>query len=276
MAEASPSKLNNMQTRILAGVIGGAVFIGAIWFSEWTFFLLFGLLTILGVLEFYRLMGVNNVEPNRILGVLLAAAIFALIFLDQKALVRENLLFALLPAMMLPFLAELFRKKTQPFLNIGVTLLGVFFVAVPFSLLSLVAFPFGQYSWQPVLGIMLLIWSADSGAYFAGKTFGSHKLFERISPGKTWEGWVGGTILALAVGWLLGDFFTDLSRFHWLGIAAIISVFGVLGDLAESLMKRSLGVKDSGTLIPGHGGILDRFDSLIMVVPFIVAFLKIF
>ncbi|MFC5272104.1 phosphatidate cytidylyltransferase [Adhaeribacter terreus] len=265
-----------MQTRIIAGVIGGAVFIGAIWFSEWTFFLLFGLLAILGVLEFYRLMGVNNVEPNRFLGVLLAAAVFVMIFLDQKAMIRENLLFILLPAIMLPFLAELFRKKAQPFLNIGVTLLGVFFVAMPFALLSLIAFPFGQYSWQPILGIMLLIWSADSGAYFAGKSFGTHKLFERISPGKTWEGWVGGTILAIAVAWLLAEFMTDLTRFQWLGIAVIISVFGVLGDLVESMMKRSLGVKDSGTLIPGHGGILDRFDSLIMVVPFVVAFLKIF
>ena len=276
MAPENQPKLSNMQTRVIAGLIGGAVFIGAIWLSEWTFFLLFGALTVLGVLEFYRLIRIHNVEPNRLLGVLLAVAIFALVFLEQQAMVRENVLFALLPALMLPFLAELFRKKAQPFLNVGLTLLGIIYVALPFSLLSLIAFPLGQYSWHPVLGIMLLIWSADSGAYFAGKTFGTHKLFERISPGKTWEGWIGGTLLALAVGWLLGDFFTDLTRFQWLGIAAIVSVFGVLGDLVESMMKRSLGVKDSGTLIPGHGGILDRFDSLIMVLPFIVAFLKIF
>ncbi|HSI90910.1 MAG TPA: phosphatidate cytidylyltransferase [Adhaeribacter sp.] len=266
-----------MQTRIIAGVIGAIIFIGGIWYSEWTFFLLFGILTLLGVLEFYRLMRTNkDVEPNQVLGLLLAMAVFVLVFFDQKSLIWENVLFLLLPGIMLLFVAELFRKKPHPFLNVGVTLLGVFFVAMPFALLSLIAFPLGQYSWQPVLGTMFLIWTADSGAYFAGKSFGTHKLFERISPGKTWEGWVGGTILTIAVGWLMAEFMTDLSRPQWLGIAAIVSVFGVLGDLAESMMKRSLGVKDSGTLIPGHGGILDRFDSLIMVVPFIVAFLKIF
>jgi phosphatidate cytidylyltransferase len=269
-------KLNNMQTRVIAGVAGAAVFIGAICFGEWTFFLLFLALTVLGVLEFYKLLTVNNLEPNHNLGVLLGAGLFVLVFLQQKGLVHPNVLFALPPVLMLTFLAELFRKKAHPFTNIAVTLLAVFYVAAPFTLLSVLGFQNGVYTWQPVLGTMLLIWSADSGAYFAGKSFGRTKLFERISPGKTWEGWLGGTILALAVAWLMGDFMTDLTRWQWLGTAAIISVFGVLGDLVESMMKRSLGVKDSGTLIPGHGGILDRFDSLLMVVPFIVAFLKLF
>ncbi|EJF08600.1 CDP-archaeol synthase [Pontibacter sp. BAB1700] len=123
---------------------------------------------------------------------------------------------------------------------------------------------------------MLLIWSSDTGAYIAGKNFGRNKLFERISPGKTWEGWAGGAILTVLVGWLLSMFFHDLELYQWIGVAIIVSVFGVLGDLVESLLKRSLGVKDSGTLLPGHGGILDRFDSLILAVPFIVSFLKTF
>ncbi len=123
---------------------------------------------------------------------------------------------------------------------------------------------------------MLLLWASDSGAYFSGKTFGKHKLFPRISPGKTWEGWFGGTLAAILVGYILSRFFLDLNLPQWLGIAVIVSIFGVLGDLIESLLKRSLQVKDSGTLIPGHGGILDRFDSLVFVVPFVVAFLKLF
>jgi phosphatidate cytidylyltransferase len=274
--QPAPAKLSNMQTRVIAGLIGGAIFIGAIYFSEWTFFLLFGALTLLGILEFYKLLTVNNLEPNHNLGVLLGGGLYLLVFLGQKNLAPPNMVYLLLPLLMLIFVFELFRKKQYPFLNIALTVLAVFYIAMPFSMLSVIGFRNGTYSWQPILGIMLLIWSADSGAYFAGKTFGRTKLFERISPGKTWEGWIGGTILALVVGWLLGIYFTDLSLYHWLGIAIIVSVFGVLGDLAESLMKRSLGVKDSGNLIPGHGGILDRFDSLLMVVPFIVAFLKLF
>ena len=275
MEQPAP-KLNNMQTRIIAGLVGGIVFIGAIWFSEWTFFLLFLALTILGMLEFYKLMTGNNLEPNHNLGILLGAGLFVLTFLHQKNLVPANALYALPPVLMLSFLAELYRKKQFPFINIAVTMLAVFYVATPFTLLSILGFQNGEYTWQPILGTMFLIWSADSGAYFAGKSFGRTKLFERISPGKTWEGWLGGTLLALGVAWLLSRYLTDLDLFHWLGVAIIISVFGVLGDLVESMMKRSLGVKDSGNLIPGHGGILDRFDSLLMVVPFIVAFLKLF
>ena len=143
-------------------------------------------------------------------------------------------------------------------------------------MLPILGFLKGYYSWQVIMGTMLLLWASDSGAYFAGKTFGRHKLFPRISPGKTWEGWFGGTLTAILVGYLISLYFHDLNLPQWLGIAIIVSVFGVLGDLIESLLKRSLQVKDSGTLIPGHGGILDRFDSLVLVVPFIVAFLKLF
>jgi phosphatidate cytidylyltransferase len=123
---------------------------------------------------------------------------------------------------------------------------------------------------------VFLIWASDTGAYFSGKALGRTKLFERISPGKTWEGWVGGTLFCLGVAYVLSLYLADLELGYWLGVAAIVSVFGVLGDLSESMLKRSLGVKDSGNLLPGHGGILDRFDSLLMVVPFVVAFLKIF
>ena len=272
----SAPKLNNMQTRILAGVVGGAIFIGAIFFSEWSFFLLFLALTVLGMLEFYKLLTINNLKPNHNLGVLLGAGLFVLVFLHQKDMVPTNAFYALPPLLMLSFLAELYRKKEQPFVNIALTMLAVFYVATPFTLLSILGFQNGEYTWQPILGTMFLIWASDSGAYFVGKSIGRTKLFERISPGKTWEGWLGGTLLALGVAYLLSLFMHDLDLNHWLGMAAIISVFGVLGDLVESMMKRSLGVKDSGTLIPGHGGILDRFDSLLMVVPFIVAFLKLF
>lgn len=269
-------RLNNLQQRVLVGFGGGAVFVGAIYVSEWTFAGLFLALTMLGIREFYQLLSLRGFKPNYRAGTLFSSVLFVLIFLLQLQIVPLHILYALPPILFYVFIAELYRNKDQPFVNIALTLLGVLYVGGSFSMLPLLGYLHGDYSWQVILGTMLLLWTTDSGAYFTGKTFGRHKLFPRISPGKTWEGWVGGLLLALAAGYVLALFFHDLDRWHWLGVALIVAVFGVLGDLIESLLKRSLQVKDSGTLIPGHGGILDRFDSLLLVVPFIVAFLKLF
>jgi phosphatidate cytidylyltransferase len=268
--------MSNLQQRILTGLLGGMIFIAGIWFNEWSFAVLFLGLTILGMLEFYKLLSAKGYYPNHNLGVLLGSGLFILIFLIQKGLAEGRLLFLLPPVLMLTLIAELYRKKEKPFINIGLTYLGVLYVAAPFAMLSLLGFMHGPYRGYLLLGIMFLIWASDTGAYFSGKALGRTKLFERISPGKTWEGWLGGTLLSLAVAYVLSLYLPDLDLGHWLGVAALVSVFGVLGDLSESMLKRSLGVKDSGQLLPGHGGILDRFDSLLMVAPFVVAFLKIF
>ncbi|MCC9136615.1 phosphatidate cytidylyltransferase [Pontibacter silvestris] len=270
------STLSNLQQRVIVGVLGVTVFIGAICFSEWTYFLLFLGLTLLGIAEFYRLMEVQGILPNKQAGLVVGALFFIAVFLIEKEMLAMEVLFLIVPLCFLVFILELYRKKPLPFTNIAFTLMGVAYVAGPFGLLHLLGYLKGEYSWQPILGVMLLIWAADTGAYIFGKNFGKHKLLERVSPGKTWEGWAGGTALAVVVGYVLALFFTDLALYQWIGVAVLIAVFGVLGDLVESLLKRSLGVKDSGTLLPGHGGILDRFDSLLMAVPFIVAFLKVF
>ncbi|WP_241749229.1 phosphatidate cytidylyltransferase [Rufibacter sediminis] len=267
--------MSNLQQRLLAGVLGGAVFIGAIYLSQWTFFVLFLALTLLGLLEFYRLLSARGFQPNRLIGAVLGVGLYVLGFAVERGDVTSDWLFVLPPVMLLALVAELYRKKEQPFTNVALTLVGVFYIAAPFTLLHVLAFLPDRYSWQIILGVMFLIWSSDTGAYAAGKSFGKNKLFPRISPGKTWEGWVGGVLLSLLVAWILSLYFQDLALEHWLGVAVLVSVFGVLGDLVESMLKRSLDVKDSGTLIPGHGGILDRFDSLILVVPFLVAFLEL-
>ncbi|QCR24098.1 phosphatidate cytidylyltransferase [Pontibacter sp. SGAir0037] len=270
------SSLSNFQQRVIVGILGAALFIGGILYNQWTYFLLFLGLTLLGMLEFYRLVGyAKQIQPNKTAGLIAGGFIYIAVFGVETELFPANYLYLALPLLMLLFIWELYRKHPQPFTNIAFTLLGVVYVAVPFGLLHLLGFLVGEYSWQPILGLMLLIWTADTGAYIAGKSFGKHKLLERVSPGKTWEGWAGGTVLAVVVGYILSLYFNDLVLYQWLIIAVLVAVFGVLGDLVESLLKRSLGVKDSGTLLPGHGGILDRFDSLIMAIPFIVAFLKI-
>ncbi len=268
--------LNNFQQRVLVGIAGGALFVGAIYFSQWSFAALFLALTLLGIREFYQLLSLRGFAPNYNAGIVLGCALFVLVFLLQLKMAPLSVLYALPPILFFIFISELFRKKKEPFVNIALTLLGMLYVGGSFSMLPILGFLKGYYSWQVIMGTMLLIWTSDSGAYFAGKTFGRHKLFPRISPGKTWEGWLGGTVFSLGVGYFLSFYFQDLTLPYWLGVALIVSVFGVLGDLIESLLKRSLQVKDSGTLIPGHGGILDRFDSLLLVVPFIVAYLKLF
>ncbi len=270
------STLSNLSQRVIVGVLGAAVFIGSICYSEWTYFLLFLGLTLLGIFEFYRIVRVQGIHANRGIGSLVGGLFFVTMFLVQAGLMPGEVLYLSLPVLFFVFIYELYRKQAQPFTNIAFTMLGAIYVAGPFGLLHLLAFLEGDYSWQPILGLMLLIWASDTGAYIAGKNFGKHKLFERISPGKTWEGWAGGTLLAVVVGYNLSFFLTDLELYQWVSIAVIVAVFGVLGDLVESMLKRSLGVKDSGTLLPGHGGLLDRFDSLLMAIPFVVAFLKIF
>ncbi|WP_222621672.1 phosphatidate cytidylyltransferase [Pontibacter cellulosilyticus] len=270
------STLSNLSQRIIVGVLGAAIFIGSILIGEWTYFLLFLGLTLLGIAEFYRLVQVQGIMPHRGAGITLGAVFYTSVFLVEKEIMEPELLFLSIPLFFVVFILEMYRKHPHPFTNIAFTLMGAAYIAGPFGLLHTLAYLKEEYLYQLILGLMLLIWASDTGAYIFGKNFGKNKLFERISPGKTWEGWIGGTFLAVVVGYVLALFFTDLEVYQWIGVAIIVAVFGVLGDLTESLLKRSLGVKDSGTLLPGHGGILDRFDSLLMAIPFVVAFLKIF
>jgi phosphatidate cytidylyltransferase len=172
---------------------------------------------------------------------------------------------------------KLYKKfERKPFTNIAFTFLGIFYIAVPLALMHIAAFEHGKYNFEIVFGCLFILWATDTGAYFAGNFFGKRKLFERISPKKSWEGVFGGAALAIAMAFAMAYFFKSLELWQWLSICGIIIVGGVYGDLVESLLKRSIEIKDSGTSLPGHGGFLDRFDGLFISAPFIVAFLEIF
>jgi phosphatidate cytidylyltransferase len=138
--------------------------------------------------------------------------------------------------------------------------------------------PYESLSFSPgiVIGFFFLIWANDSGAYLAGVSFGRHKLFERISPKKTWEGFIGGFVLALFVSWFLSGWLGVIGKYEWAIVSVIISIAGTFGDLLESMLKRSLDVKDSGSFLPGHGGFLDRFDSTIISFPLVYLFISLF
>jgi phosphatidate cytidylyltransferase len=172
-------------------------------------------------------------------------------------------------------LIELYKPGAAPFTNIAYTLLGIIYVSVPFALLHITAFARGPYSHEIVIGILLILWANDTGAYLVGSSLGKHKLFQRISPHKSWEGVLGGAALALVVSYIIADYFGITSLNTWLGINSIIVVAGTYGDLVESMLKRSLQVKDSGGMIPGHGGLLDRFDSFLLAMPCITALIKL-
>lgn len=175
------------------------------------------------------------------------------------------------------FLVKLYKKNdNNPFLSIALFYLGLTYVVLPFALMNVVVHYHGDYNYEILLGLMLIIWASDTGAYFAGIRFGKRKLFERISPKKSWEGAIGGALTAVAFSVLISRYSTGLAMWQWVSIALIVVIAGTYGDLVESMFKRSIQIKDSGTSIPGHGGFLDRFDSLILAVPFIVVYLKLF
>jgi phosphatidate cytidylyltransferase len=174
------------------------------------------------------------------------------------------------------FLFALYKHKTRhPIISLGLTLLGLVYIAFPLSLVNVIAFKNGEYSYVLIIGVLLAQWANDTGAYLVGKTMGKTKLFESISPNKTWEGTIGGGLISIGVLYIYSLYFTEINNIEWIGLAVIVSIFGSYGDLIESLFKRKLAIKDSGTFIPGHGGFLDRFDGLLFALPFVTAYLMV-
>ncbi|HOX81384.1 MAG TPA: phosphatidate cytidylyltransferase [Chryseolinea sp.] len=274
------SKYNNLTQRIITGLAGSAGVITAICFSEWTYFAVFFILTLFTLLEFYKLVGLDGMVPLKTFGTIIGLFIFTLSFLIENRLttwISWRYYFLVFPMISLIFVIKLYKKSDRkPFTNIAITILGIFYVAVPISLLNIAAFENGIYNYEIMFGCLFILWASDTGAYFAGTFFGKRKLFERISPKKSWEGFFGGAALALIFTFGIAHYFHTLALWQWTIVGLIIIVGGTLGDLVESLLKRSIEIKDSGDSLPGHGGFLDRFDGLLISAPFIVAFLEIF
>ena len=271
---------SNFVQRTITGVLFVVVLVGGILLSPISFGVLFALITVLAVREFGHL--VNNsgqVEINRNITGLAGAYLFLALmaFCSQVTDARVFLPFLLL--LLYLMITELYLKKKNPLGNWAFTMLSQLYVALPFALLSVLAFhndpTASSVSYNPVLplSVFIFLWLSDTGAYCVGSLLGKHRLFERISPKKSWEGSIGGGVFAVAASWLLACFFPFLNGWEWTGLALTVVVFGTWGDLTESLMKRQLGIKDSGNILPGHGGILDRFDSALMAIPAAVVYL---
>ena len=268
--------MTNFTKRALTALVFVVVLIGSIVFDHISFSLLFLFFTVVGIWEFYSisLMGENN--PQKYYGTFLGVVVFIVFTLISMGKLSMSYLLLFLPLLYFIFVIELFRKNKNPFRNIAFTILGVVYVALPFSLLNFVSTStiLGEYEPRILIGILLILWASDTGAYLVGSRIGKRKLFERVSPKKSWEGSFGGALLSLIAAYVDSKLFDVLPVSHWFVIAFIIVVMGTLGDLVESLYKRSKNIKDSGTILPGHGGILDRFDSLLLATPFIYTYLE--
>ena len=238
--------------------------------------MVFFFVTLFTLLEFYKLVGLDGMVSLKFWGSFTGLLIFTLTFLVQKDILPYESYFAIAPIASITFFIKLYKKnEDKPFTNIAFTFLGILYVAIPFSLINISVFNSGFYDYELIIGMLLILWASDTGAYFAGTKFGKTKLFERVSPKKSWEGSIGGTITAFLMAFGVSYYFDALPQWEWLSIAAIMVIIGTYGDLVESLFKRSIEIKDSGKSIPGHGGFLDRFDGLLLASPFIVAFLRI-
>jgi phosphatidate cytidylyltransferase len=271
------SKYNNLTQRTITGLSGAAAIIAGVWYSEWTYFIIFFSLILFAMREFYILAGMDGMVPQRAFGIICGLVVFVISFLIENRTIVSNYYFVIFPLVSCVFMIKLYKKfERKPFSNIAYTFLGIVYVAVPISLLNIAAFVDGVYNFEIIFGCLFILWASDTGAYFAGTFFGKRKLFERISPKKSWEGFFGGALLALAFAYGLSTFFHSLTLIQWMIVWIIIIVGGTFGDLVESLLKRSIEIKDSGDALPGHGGFLDRFDGLLISAPFIVAYLEIF
>ncbi len=268
--------MSNLTRRTLTGLILVALVIAAIVTDQHLFALLFLIFTIIGLWEFYSMVERAGVFPNKIGGIVAGIVLFTTNAMIAMNMINLEYLLLNFIFVFLIFLLELYRNNPNPFTNIAFTFFGLLYVAVPFSLLNYYpnpAFLPGVYHTSFLLGFFFMIWINDTGAFLLGTAFGRHRLFERVSPKKTWEGAMGGALLTFASACVISMYYSHIYLRDWLIIAAIIVVFGTYGDLFESMFKRSINAKDSGTILPGHGGVLDRFDSVFMAAPFVFVYL---
>mgnify|MGYP002869707648 CR=1 FL=1 len=254
--------MSNLVKRTIFGAIFVALIVGSLLLPNIYFFaILFSLFAVLSVREFYAITGADR--PTRLCGSIIPLLLFAGVLTPLSWLVYVYQL-----CVIMLIVSELFKKKNNPLDQWGKLMLGQMFVAIPFSFMMML------YAKQPMLllALFVIIWTNDTGAYCIGSLLGKHKMFPRVSPAKSWEGFCGGLLLALVAGYIfLSDpfHFTGVDYSLWLSLllTVIIVLAGTLGDLVESLTKRTLGIKDSGHIIPGHGGMLDRFDSSLLAAP---------
>lgn len=257
--------MSELAKRTVFGSLFVIVVIGSILLNYWAFFAVLLLTVIIGAKEVGRLMAKESAGNLAV-----PAMILSTLFFVAGVLLDQNYLVLLIIPVLIPFLIGLFSKNYIFAELASACWTAMFFVALPCLLMM------KMYDKSFIIMLFCLIWINDIFAYLTGMAFGKHKLFERISPKKTIEGSMGGLIMTVLAAWLVNHYWLGIfNDWKMMGLAAIVVIFGSLGDLCESMMKRQAGVKDSGNVIPGHGGVLDRFDATFMAVPFVYCYLML-
>jgi phosphatidate cytidylyltransferase len=268
--------LKNLIIRTITGAIFVAsIMASAIW-SPCIFAVLFFLFSFFGMIEFQRLLRIKSKVISLLPGIIGGLLVYTIIALYSFSMItREYLL--LLPAIFIILAGiHVFANRENAMKWIATDLSGIVYVVIPLALLNVIMNPElipGYHTPWIILGMFIILWTHDTFAYLCGSLFGKHPLYKAISPKKSWEGSIGGFGFAIIAAYILSIFSPHLDVIHWIIIALIITVFGTIGDLTESLLKRKAGVKDSGKILPGHGGILDRFDSLLFISPLVLIFI---
>ena len=273
-------KMKNIFTRTISGIIFVYIVIGSILLGPLTFAIMMTVVLIWAMLEFYSIVMKDFFNGAKLLGTMSGALIFIVGFYYAQNSAPASLFLLIIPLLVLLLISQLYSKCTHPFSDIAYTITGVVYIALPLTLLTGMTFPSidansdVKYTPDILLGFFILLWTNDTFAYLTGIMFGKRRLFERISPKKSWEGFLGGLIFTVAFSLLIAKLLPIMHVYHWMAVAVIIVVFGVYGDIVESLLKRSMDIKDSGKFLPGHGGILDRFDSVFLAAPMLFFYLK--
>lgn len=272
--------MKNFIQRAITGIIFVAVLIGCIIGSPFSFGILFAIISGMATYEFCNLVNKQeDVDINRNICTLGSVFLFFCFFYYGINPTDTGIFIPYLILLVYLMISELYLKKSNPIHNWAYSMLSQVYVGLPFALLNVLAFQSieatSYYQFILPLSIFIFIWINDTGAYCTGMLFGKHRLFERISPKKSWEGSIGGAVFCIAAAFALAHWVPVMNTMEWIGMALTVVIFGTWGDLTESLMKRHLGIKDSGNILPGHGGMLDRFDSAIMAIPATVVYLYV-
>ena len=275
---AKLNKSANLVTRACSGLIFAGVVVGSILMGAYPCAVVMLTVVVWSMLEFYDIVIRDRVRVSKLLGALSGGLLFVAGFLYVQNIVSYRVFLFSIPLIILLIISHLYSKAHHSFRAITYNLTGVMYIALPFTMLNGLMFPYsdGIYTYELLLGFFILLWSNDTFAYLTGIYFGRNRLFERISPKKSWEGFFGGLVCTVLLSLLIAKWLQILPFYHWMAVAALIVVFGVYGDLVESLLKRNLKIKDSGRFLPGHGGILDRFDSVLLAAPMVYFYLKMF
>ena len=265
-------KGKNLGLRTVAGAALGVIVVGAALLSPWALAVVAAAVVVVGQDELFRMASSREgVRPMGTLAMCIGVALVAESVLEPSPVV----LLTLLLFVPLLFAAELSRGSQRSLENMAITTFGLLYTAVPMALMMMVGFVGREWEPARVLAIIFIVWVNDIFAYLVGCSIGKHKMCPSISPKKSWEGLFGGVLFAVAFAMAVG-YMMESNIYAWGGLGAVVALSGVAGDLVESMIKREYDVKDSGNVIPGHGGILDRFDALLMAMPFAYVYMMIF